>query len=56
MEECHNRTCFIVSREDWLEDSLKSEAESLVQGNRLGVERKVLAQKETSLDLGVMNQ
>lgn len=46
MTEFHNRTYFTVSREDWLEDSLKSGAESLLRANRLGVERKMLVKKK----------
>lgn len=43
-----------MSREDWLEDSLTTEAEDLVLGNRLKVEKKILAQEDTILDVGVM--
>lgn len=43
-----------MSREDWLEDSLTTETEDLVLGNRLIVEKKMLAQGDTALDVVVM--
>ena len=44
----------LVSREDWLEDSLTTEAEDLVLGNRLKVKKKILAQGHAAPDVGVM--
>lgn len=43
-----------MSREDWLEDSLTSEAEDLVLGNRLKVEKKILVQGDKTPDVDVM--
>lgn len=43
-----------MSREDWLEDSLTTEAEDPVLGKRVIVEKKTLAQGDTALDVGVM--